>query len=79
MIVILFIFLKVSTPKLSYKPGVARPTTILLTPLDITLPLVTVILEASLSGIIVPNVTTNGVYNVSVLPLTSTLCESVLT
>ena len=65
-------FLRDSASKLSYSPGEVIPTTTLFLPFDITLPFVTVIFELLSFEIIVPVVTTNGVYNFVFFPLTLT-------
>ena len=58
-------FFKLGIFRLSYNPGVANPKTMFFVPVDTTLPFDTWILLLLSSGIIVPRVITNGVYNVS--------------
>ena len=66
------VFLSSLKFKLSYNPGVEIAPTTFFVPLLIVLPFVTLMLDAY-SSRIVPNVTTNGVYNVLFFPFTFTV------
>ena len=63
-------------PKFCFIPGKAIPTIIVFLPLSTTFPEDIVILLALVLSIIVPNITTKGVYIFSVLPLILTWCSS---